>query len=740
MKRAVFLSMLVGFLPIPCPAAGLLIPEGDFRTPLEITSHQVDVSISDRHAETHVEQVFHNPTDRTLEAIYVFPVPRETTLDEFAMRMNGQRVTGELVESDEACRVYESIVFQVCDPGLLEFMGGRLIRARVFPIPPRGTQRIDLTYSGLLPMDSGMIHYEYPLRTAARAAQVRDDFSVTVQLNSGKPLAAVYSPSHAVEVDRHGASAATVSFRQRGALLDEDFDLYYAFCAEPVGMSLMTHRTAGEDGYFLLLVSPIEPREEEPVLHPDITFVLDTSASMMEADKIGQARRAVLEGLRGLFPENRFNVVHFNTEVGTFRDSLVPAEATTVDEAIRFVQALEPRGQTDILPALLAALPADTAADRGHVVVFLTDGKPTVGETRREAIARAVHEANRSGSRLFTFGVGDDVDTHLLDLLSQENRGVSEYLKPRAEIEPQLSAFYRRIRHPVMCDPEIAIKGGGTYDRYPRRLMDLFAGQELTLVGRFRQGGPAGIRLQGKIEGKGEELRLECRFPETETANGFLPRLWAGRKIAHFLDEIRLEGETRPRREEVMALSREYGIMTPYTSYLITEGDTAEAARPAPRSVDPLNLGSVFRGRITASGLSRGESHGEYGMDLGDAWRSDSGAEAVAMAKNLRDLKDASRLETAGSSLRVVEGRTFALRNGVWVERSFESARSAKVVEVRFLSRAYLEILRRHRWLAPFLALGRDVIVECPGGFLKVSETSGAETVPLKALDELLKG
>jgi Ca-activated chloride channel family protein len=736
--------MLVSFLSAQALAAGFLIPEGEYRSPLDVTYHCVHADISDRHAQTHVEQVFYNPTDRTLEAMFIFPVPRDTTINEFAMRMNGERVTGELVESEEACEIYESIVYRVCDPGLLEFVGGRLLKARVFPIPPRGSQKIDLTYSGLLPLDSEMIHYEYPLRTEGRASQVRKDFSITVRLGSEKPLAGIYSPSHPIEVEREGDRAARVTFERSGAFLDEDFDLYFGLCEEPVDMTLMTHRLEGEDGFFLLLIAPITGAAEETAASPDVTFVLDISASMMEDDKIGQAKRALQEGLRGLEPENRFNIVRFNDEVESFRDGLVPASPNTVDEANAYVGGLDPRGQTDILAALLVALRDQIQADRHHVIVFLTDGKPTIGETSRNAMVHTIRRANRLGSRIFAFGLGDDVDTHLLDQLSQENHGVSEYLKPRAEIETRLSAFYRRIRHPVLSDPELTLKGVKTYDVYPERIMDIFAGQEVSLVGRFKRKGYADIRLRGDMEGKATEFRLETIFPEVESGNDFLPRLWGGRKIAHLLDRIRLDGETPRRKSEVMALSKEYGIMTPYTSYLITEDDTARVASQRRPSADPLDLGGIFSTRFLTGSVLNGRRSGEgfedYGMTVEKAWKIETGGDAVAFAKKLRELKETKTIDAAQTGVRIVNGRTFLLQEGAWVEQGFNQVRNAKVVSVKFLSRAYFDLLRMDRSLGPFLALGEEVIVKCAGGFLRISESDGAEQVPRETLQQLLKG
>jgi Ca-activated chloride channel family protein len=290
---------------------------------------------------------------------------------------------------------------------------------------------------------------------------------------------------------------------------------------------------------------------------------------MMEDDKISQAKRAIQEGVRGLDAECLFNIVAFNNEVKTFRERPVPATDSNVALGLDFVAGLEAHQQTDIHSALLAALDAKPRPGRPHIVVFITDGKPTVGETDRREIASAVRKANGDRSRLFVFGLGDDVDTHLLDLLAEENHGTSQYLKPRAEIERELSALYRRIRNPVMTDPKITIAGGDTDDIYPERLGDLFAGEELTLVGRYDRGEYMKVVLRGRMEGETGQHAFETKkytfetvLPGTDTDNEFLRSLWAGRKIAHLLDEIRLDGETQKRREEVIALSEEYGIIT----------------------------------------------------------------------------------------------------------------------------------------------------------------------------------
>lgn len=582
MKRLVILASIMTLAASSALASGILIPKEQGLPPLAVKYQRVDVNIRDQVGETRVEQVFTNNTPRQLEATFIFPLPEGASINDFAMMINGKRASGELVAKEEARKVYEDIVRKMRDPGLLEYMGCNLFKASVFPIPPNGDQKIELHYSEVLPYDSGIVRYIYPLKTAEKASQTQEDFSMAVHISSKESIKSVYSPSHDVGASRPSDHEAVVGFEKDRAVLDQDFALYYTVSEQSVGINMIPYREEGEDGFFLLLVTPGTEVEEEELIARDITFVLDTSGSMAEHDKIGQAKSALQQCLQSLPERDRFNIVRFSTSVDTFSPEPVTATKENVDKAVRYVDKMEARGGTQIHDALMQALSFDPEKERPHTIVFLTDGKPTVGITDKDQILEAVRERNQEGrSRLFVFGVGPQVNAHLLDLVSGENGGVSEYVKPEEEIEEKVSLLYNKMSKPVLADAKLTLGSIEVYDLYPQKLSDLFAGLQITLMGRYRETGDSAITLTGTVNGEEKSFVYETTFPDRNLDNSFIPRLWATRKVGYLLDEIRLHGEEPELREEVVRLSKEYGIMTPYTSYLVTE-DKIQTAMASP--------------------------------------------------------------------------------------------------------------------------------------------------------------
>lgn len=571
------ISVLSG--PSRAEAIGLLVPTRADVEPLMIRYHRVRVTVRERAAETRVEQTFRNHTDQVLEGTYVFPVPDGATVSGFAMWVDGRRQEGELLDAGQARRVYEEIVARMRDPGLVEHIGGNLFRARVFPIQPRSEQRIEIRFSQTLDYQDGVVHYRYPLRTAGRAARTLEDLTITTEVVSRTPIRAVYSPTHRVSVHRPDEHHATVGFEQGQVTLDRDYDLFYAVQDGDVGLSLLTHRAPGEDGYFLAMIAPRTELTERQIAAKEVIFVLDTSGSMV-GDKMERARAALDHMLLRLNGDDTFQVVRFSTDVERLFDAPVTATRDHVERARRQVRQFVAAGGTAIDEALQAGLGAPRRARHPRMVVFLTDGMPTIGETDPRRIVERTAEV-AGDARLFVFGVGDDVNTTFLDTLAQNHGGVGDYFRDGAEMERRLSAFYDRIAYPVLTDLRLEVPGAvRVTDVYPRDLGHLYKGGQLLVVGRYRGQGPARVELSGLVSGRParQSFGFDVRFAGAEPDNDFLPRLWSIRKVGFLLDQIRLQGEQPELREEVVRLARLHGIVTPYTSYLVVE----DQAEPAP--------------------------------------------------------------------------------------------------------------------------------------------------------------
>jgi Ca-activated chloride channel homolog len=577
--------LLLGILSMVCRmtqahATGLLVPTDGSLAPLAIRSHRVTVNVHERVAETRVVQVFRNNTDRQLEATYIFPVPQGASVSGFAMTVNGVRQEGVVLEAAEARRVYEGIVARLQDPGLVEHMGGNLFRARVFPIPPRGDQTVELRFTSTLDYQAGTLHYRYPLRTTGQQAQTLEDFTLSATMDSRVPIRAVYSPSHRVDTTRRNDHHVTVGFGEGRAALDRDFDLYFTVADGDVGLSVLSHHPEGEDGYFLMMVSPRTEVTESEIIGKDIVFVCDTSGSMA-GEKMQHARDALRAWIERLNPDDTFNILRFSTDVEQLSEAPLSASADNRARALRFVSTFEASGGTAIAPVLTQALSIPVRRGAPRTVVFLTDGMPTVGETNVQQIIQSVHDRNGSVAQIFAFGLGDDVNTTFLDLLAQQNRGGADYARSGAEMSTLLTGFYNMIAFPVLADLRLALRGADAYDVYPRDLGTLYRGGQLVVTGRYRTPGNATVALTATVAHQQEPRTFDwpVTLPAHAEDNSFIPRVWATRKTGYLLDEIRLRGENPELRDSVVQLARRFGIVTPYTSYLVTE--TPQVAVPS---------------------------------------------------------------------------------------------------------------------------------------------------------------
>ena len=388
--RLLFVSIAILFLTAASVAAqGVIVPGPCRRCPVEprpiplpralpIKSIKIDTKISSQVATTHVEQIFRNDTDATLEGTYFFPIPEQASITEFAIWDGDRRLVGEVRSREEARRIYDEIVRRQRDPGLLEYAGKDLFQASIFPIPPHSDKKLELTYSQILRAESGTVAYRYPLGTGRQVTQI-GTVSGRIELDSKEPLRNIYSPTHAVEVKRNGDRRSVITFENPSGQEPQDFQLFYALSSEDFGVTLLTHREPGKDGYYLLMISPKDDWSEQEYSAKDIVFVLDTSGSMAEEGKMTKARAALLYGIRILRPQDRFNVISFAGEEHLMARDLINADDAARTRAVQFVEALKPMGGTNINSALQAArdqIGRASSLNRPRMIVFLTDGLP----------------------------------------------------------------------------------------------------------------------------------------------------------------------------------------------------------------------------------------------------------------------------------------------------------------------------------------------------------------------------
>jgi Ca-activated chloride channel homolog len=744
MKRFMLLSVLLAGSILRAQADGFIVvnPGPDHWSapyafaPLEITYHHVDVKINGQIATTVVDQEFYNPNSRRLEGTYLFPVPKGAQIDKFSMEIGGRQVDAELLAADKARSIYEDIVRKLRDPALLEYAGRDVFKVRVFPIEPNSPKRIRISYSQLLPSESGMISYVYPLNTEKFSAKPIKSVSVTVNLETSKPLKTIYSPSHAVEIKRDGLHRATARYEAGDVRPDTDFVLYFAQEKDEVGVNLLTTKSAGEDGYFLLLASPgVEKKSTKPA-PKDVAFVLDTSGSMV-GKKIEQAKKALQFCVENLNDSDRFEVIRFSTDVEPLFGKLSEASKQNRERAENFVRDLKANGGTaidDALRQVLASRPAEN--DRPFMIVFLTDGEPTVGETGEDNIVAHVKTEGEGRTRVFCFGIGGDVNTHLLDKIAEETRAAAQYVLPEEDLEIKVSSFFSKITEPVLANPVLRVTGGAQISKmYPQALPDLFKGGQLIVVGRYTGDGAAAVEIEGAMNGQTKKFVQDVKFTTDSTGSAeteFIPRLWATRRVGYLLDEIRLHGENAELRDEVTQLARRYGIVTPYTAYLIIEDETRRNVPMAMQSLPQLNNDQAAK-KIVLENWSafkdqRGGEQALAGARYGSALRmadapgvaaASSAVEAnralglsamvpQAMAAPATDSRE--RVAQYTQQTRFVNGRNFFQnQDKQWVDPGVQNQSNTKRVRVQFNSADYFALAAHEPRALPWLSMGRSV-------------------------------
>jgi Ca-activated chloride channel family protein len=677
---------------------------------LPIKSIKIDTKILSQVATTHVEQIFRNDTDATLEGTYFFPIPEQASITEFAIWDGDRRLVGEVRSREEARRIYDEIVRRQRDPGLLEYAGKDLFQASIFPIPPHSDKKLELTYSQILRAESGTVAYRYPLGTGRQVTQI-GSVSGRIELESKEPVRNIYSPSHAVEVKRNGDRRSVITFESGKE--PQDFQLFYGLSREDFGVTLLTHREPGKDGYYLLMISPKDDWSEQEYTAKDIVFVLDTSGSMAEAGKMEKARAALLYGIRILRPQDRFNVVSFAGEERLMESRMITADEQGLKRGETFAQSLRPVGGTNINQALLAAMQQFESSNRPKILVFMTDGLPTVGITNADQIVATARTARIPGLRLFTFGVGYDVNTTLLDKLAAENGGVADYVEPKEDLEVKVSNFFAKVNYPVLTDLKLDMAGVETDLVYPRALPDLFRGSQITFIGRYRN--PVDldfVRLQLSGNANGANKRFfynNLRFAMREEGNDFLPRLWATRRVGWLMEQVRTNGEQPELRDEIVDLGTRYGIVTPYTSYLALEpGAAAQNVTNQPQS--------------PSFGAGRGVARVLDAPKAADA-RATTGAVAVQQSKRAREQQEVMRVDEDSNSaaIKTAGGKTFYLREGVWTDSEFKAGATLPETSVKFGSDDYFALLKQKPRLAEYFSLGERVVVVFEGRIYRVN-------------------
>jgi Ca-activated chloride channel family protein len=499
-------------------------------------------------------------------------------------------------------------------------------------------------------------------------------------------------------------------------------------------VGLLPYAPGREDGFALITITP--PAIAARTTPRDLTFVVDVSGSM-RGQKMEQARAAGRQMLSSLGPQDRFRIIDFSTDVRTFRPGFTPATRANLDAAREYVDDLRPDGSTNISGALEEALDAPADDSRMPIVFFVTDGEPTVGERNADRIA-ALAARLRGRTRVFTFGVGADVNATLVEQLAVDGRGTAQFVRPEESVERAVSLVATRITSPVVTDVRVRAEGVRLTKLHPQLPTDIFAGQDLVLFARYAGDGDGRIVVEGRTANGPVTWTERVRFPDRERRNSFVARLWAAQRAGWLSAERRRNGASRELDDELRELGTRYGIPTELSSYLVLEpgmqaGNAGQLGAMPPQLSPVVTTGAavarradttrvtIMRGTSVASNDRRADGSSDGGRAMpasAPAPTEPSREQRFEMAKAAAAQRAVTTLSAADSAAaafaggatgaaRRVGARTFALVDGAWTDARY--VKTMRTVRVKPYSAAYFALVDRLEDLrAPFALMGPE--------------------------------
>ncbi|MEK7467684.1 MAG: VIT and VWA domain-containing protein [Planctomycetota bacterium] len=665
------------------------------------------MSIREDVAEKRLRMKFHNTgSGANTEATFFMELEPDQRVESFSVTIDGKTAEGEILDAEKARKIYEGIVAKQKDPALLEYYGARLLRVRIFPVPANADFEVEIRTIEALRSQGGLVRVNTLNAVPASFRKPLKTMTVEATIESSKPLKAVFSPTHDIVAARTGPRAMKLTYSRQDYFPAGPFVFYYQASEEAFGAAVLAFEEPGEDGAFMITIAPPADGTAGERLPRDIVFALDTSGSMLQGDKIGQVRKALAAFVETLTDKDRFNIITFSTEARAWRESLVTATAEAKAAGVSAANSLNARGGAAIEDALKLALAQSFRPDATKIVVFLTDGTPTIGERDDEALLKI---ARGRGVRVFAFGAGFDLNTRLLDRLAIENGGDRQYIHPNENATEVLASFAKRIDAPLLADPVLKFAGvegsAEVTDVQPKKLPDIFQGGSVVVTGRFKGKGARRIELSGTAGRETRSVSYTLDFA-SEPRNDFVPRLWAIQRIDFLLDEIRTRGASKELAEEIVRLSKRYGVVTPYTAGLITEDVPVTAA------------GIERRVGQSAGANYNGQQEWELGRNQQE-WRGAYNQERQQLAANgaLGRGNDANAQAELMNRQRNVGNRAFYNRGGAWQESGYE-AQVARTL--KFGTEEYFEFLRNNDGAGAVLALGRNITFRLGSEWIRV--------------------
>ena len=697
------------------PACGIATP-AVFRQ-----SSNVRVDLVDRVLRYEITETFVNRGDRVGEADFMFPLPRGAAFQDLKLEINGEMVAGETMNANQARQIYEEIVRRQRDPALLEWMGYGLLRARIFPIAPGEQKRVVVRFQTVAQREGDALRVDYfrgvraNQRETSQQSEGRMSFVLTYP--NDPMYGRAYSPTHSLYDDRYAGDVSgeyAFAANNRGSTRRVEIRdargevtlLIPVRRSAAAAISVLSNAPGNDDGFALITLSPpaIQPR----AVPRDLTFVLDVSGSM-SGEKMEQARAAGKQILRSLSAMDRFRLIDFSSDVRTFRDNFSSATRENIRAAERYLDELEAQGSTNVSGALDEALSTPVQSGRLPIVLFLTDGQPTVGERNASVIASSVAK-QRGIRRLFTFGVGADLNVSLIEQLALEGRGTASFVRPEESVERAVGIVASRLTSPLVTDVRIRADGVRLRKMHPSGAVDVFAGEDLVVLARYDGSGNAVVRFEGQTTNGPVSWSSRVYFPDRSRENPFVARLWATQRVGYLSAEKRKHGGSQEINDEIRELGERFGIPTEFSSYLVLEPGMRERRA---MGAGGTQLNSVVVGSATSAAPAPAAVQFEAAKTAA-AQRSVTTLSAADAASGVREDANVRR----GGNV------TFVLRDSVWTDVRYK--KTSPVLRVKPFSEAYFKLIQMVPELREAFSVGERVIVSGSGMAIELTP-SGEE-------------
>lgn len=763
--------------PIRMPRPIFAPPPQPPRHSYKIKEIGIQARLVEQVAQVQVGQSFVNTGSQQIEVSFVFPLPYDGAIDRMTLLVDGKEYPAKLHDAKSARATYEEIVRRNRDPALLEWIGSGMFQTSVFPVPPGAERKVEIRYNQLCRKDRGLTDLVFPLSTAKYTSHPVENLKIQVNIESSSEVKNVYSPTHGVNVQRPDAKHAVVTFSQSNVIPSGDFRLFYDAGAGQLSASVLSYRPKdSDDGYFMLLASPQISQPDAARTNKTVMFVLDKSGSMT-GEKIQQAKGALKFVLNNLREGDTFNLVAYDSDVTSFRPELEKFNEENRKSALGWIEGLYAGGGTNIDGALKAAFAPLKDSNRPTYILFLTDGLPTVGEQNELKISEHAQKLNNVRARIISFGVGYDVNSRLLDRLARENFGQSEYVRPNENLETQVAKVYSKIQSPVLNHVQLAVE----YDKvlsadvgvpinrvYPKRIFDIFEGEQLVVVGRYRTAGRVKVKVSGKVGDAPHSFDFPADLAERslDDGYGFIEKIWAMRRIGEIIDDLDLKGRNEELVKELVELSTRHGILTPYTSFLADENsnfrETASNAASATRNLEMLArdadgrsgfeqrkekkafqesdryaatarpaspiAGAPLDAGASAPGIAGKPSSGGFGVGggvggprrgLGDVAKDAAGERyRYADQAGAKEAAESPPAEGAKQNVQQIANRAFYYRGNDkrWIDSTVTEAMEKNAQRVKQFSADYFRLVDKHgKKLSQYLVLDEPMLVNLDG-------------------------